>query len=226
MAETINLGASGAGLGFMIGGPLGAGIGGAIGAGVGFVTDLFGGGNKASARIIQARSDKLNAETAVLETGIRIQQTEADISAYDAFISAFPNYADLQKNTFEAQSRGEFRSLMNNFAMGNVSSGATGRTGGSFGMVAQEAQNELIDFTGEDMKLGGGDGGRYQMAGTELNFNLTNQEKQAKTQREILNTSLGTLGEMKDLYEHAAKTAGKDLKKAKHAKKTWWNPFD
>lgn len=196
------------------------------GFGLSLASTFGGAGNSASSRILQGKSDKLNAEIAVLETGVKIEQTKADISAYDSFLSAFPNYAELQRNTFEAQSKGEFRGLLNNFAMGNVGAGASGRAGGSFGMMVQEAQNDLIDFAGADMQLGGGDGGRYQMAGSELNNNLTMQEQQARTQRDILGTSLGTLGEVKGLYEKAVGNANESIKDARHAKKTWWNPFD
>lgn len=150
--------------------------------------------------ILSIQSNKLGLqgqvaqlETQKLELGVQKTQTASDISAYDSFLSAFPNYADLQKNTFEAQSRQEFRGLLNNYAINNVQAGATGRVGGSAGLVAQEAQNELIDFSGSDMELGGGDGGRYQMGRSELYGNLTAQQTQAETQRGILATSLTTL---------------------------------
>jgi hypothetical protein len=179
----------------------------AAGAVIGFGLDLWGSKGQAEADLLQAKSDALNYRTAALQTGVQIDQAKSDISAYETFLSAFPNYADLEKNKFEASSRQEFRSLMENYGMGNVAAGRSGRVGGSFGLVVGEAKKELVDFSGEDLALGGDDGGRYQMARTELFGNLTSQENQAKGQLDILRSSLSVLDETLGLYNQAEQDA-------------------
>lgn len=205
------------------------GIGTAIGAGIGAIFDignwLSGQSAQDNADILQAKSDALNYKTSALSTQVSIDQTKSDISAYEDFLSAFPNYKDLQKNTFEAQSRNEFKGLLENFGSTNVAAGVTGRSGGSAGLVSSEYEKELNDFAGIDKMLGG-EGGRYQMAKTELLGNLDTQEKQSKNQLEVLKTSLGTLDETLGLYNNAAASAEARVKSETKAAQTWWNPFD
>jgi len=220
---------SGTGTGASIGTAIMPGIGTAIGAGLGAIFDigswLSGQSAQDNADILQAKSDALNYKTAALETGVAIEQAKSDISAYETFLSAFPNYADLQKNTFEASSRSEFKGLLENFGSTNVAAGVTGRSGGSAGLVSKEYEKELDDYAGIDKTLGG-EGGRYQMAKTELLGNLTAEEKQATNQLGILKTSLGTLDETLGLYNEAAASAEARVKSETKAAKTWWNPFD
>jgi len=221
---------SGTATGASIGTVILPGIGTAIGAGLGAIIDtgnwLFGQSAQDNADILQAKSDALSYHTAALETGMSIQRTNSDISSYEIFLSAFSNYADLQKNTFEAQGRGEFKGLLENFGMGNARAGATGRVGGSAGLLSAEARFELVDYAGEDMNIKTDDGGRYQMAKTELLGNLTAEEKQATDQLGILKTTLGTLEETLGLYNNAAASAEARVQSETHAAETWWNPFD
>lgn len=208
--------------GAAIGGPWGAGIGGAIGLGM----DILGGGNSAKARQLDAESQALGYQTAALQTGVQIQQTTSDISAYENFLTAFPNYAELTKRNFEAESRNQFNTLLQNYAGQSVIAGETGRVGGSAGLVAAEAQSELRDYAGTDEALGGEAMGRYGMGKSELDFNLTTQQNQATSQLGILKTSLGTLEETLGLYQNAQSSAESRAKQAEKAGKTWWNPFD
>ncbi|MBU1081615.1 MAG: hypothetical protein KKB59_14120 [Spirochaetes bacterium] len=197
----------GTGVGASIGTAILPGIGTAIGAGLGLLFDFVNWGsaqaNEDAADALSAKSDALSYHTAALETSVAIEQANSNISAYESFLSAFPNYAELTKNSYEAQSRNEFRGLLNNYAMGNVAAGASGRVGGSAGLLTAEAQSELVDYAGADMELGGGDGGRYEMARTELYGNLTAEEEQARSQLEVLRSSLSMLDETLELYTTA-----------------------
>ena len=216
--------------GAAIGTAIAPGVGTAIGAGIGFIVDMGNwlGGNSAQANadVLQAKSDALNYKTSALQTGVQIEQTKSDISAYESFLAAFPNFKSLQKNSFEDQSRQEYRGLLANFAGGNAMAGATGRVGGSAGLVVEEARQELADYAGTDLALGGDDGGRYQMAKTELWGNLDAQEKQANDQLGILKTSLGVLDETLGLYNQAYADATARVASEEKAARTWWNPFD
>lgn len=199
------------------------GIGTLIGAGLGFVVDfgswLSASANEKEADTIQAESDILGYQTSILQTKAQIDETKANISAYESFLSYFPNYKDLQKNTFEAQSRQEFKSLMNNFAMTNVAAGERGHVGGSAALFADEAKAEVVDYAGADMALGGGDGGRYEMAQTELVGSLDSQQLQAENQLGVLRSSLGYLNDTVDLYDTALQSA-KDSLESLTQKKT------
>jgi len=200
-----------------------------IGAGLGAIFDtlswLGGQNSQDNADLLQAKSDALGYRTAVLETQTSIDQTKSDISAYESFLSAFPNYADLQKNAFEAESRSEFKGLLENFGASNVVAGITGRSGGSAGLVSKQMENELDDFAGSDKVLGG-EGGRYAMARTELLGNLATEESQARNQLSVLTSSLSTLDETLGLYNDAATSADARVKDETKAASTWWNPFD
>ena len=112
-------------------GKFGKWIGGGIGAIIGFGMDLWEANNDAKARILQAESDVLGYKTYILATGAEIDQTRANISAYEDFLAAFPNYQQLQKGQFEMQARNEFRQLRSAYAGANTVASATGRTGGS-----------------------------------------------------------------------------------------------
>lgn len=216
--------------GAAIGTAIAPGVGTAIGAGLGFIVDmgnwLGGSSAEASAAALQAKSDAVNYKTQALQTETQIDQTKSDISQYESFLARLPNYQALQKNTFEAQSRQEFKGLLNNFAMTNVAAGASGRVGGSLGLVSEEARFELADYAGGDLALGGDDGGRYEMAKTELWGELDAQESQARDQLGILKTSLPRLDEALGLYNQAASDATARAKKEERAAETWLNPFD
>lgn len=203
-------------------GPWGTGIGALIGLGF----DLFGSTQDSQATAYQREAEALQYKTSALQTGIQIDQTKADISAYENYLAAFPNYADLTKSNFEAQSKQEFGSLMKNYAMQNVAAGATGRVGGSAGMVAESAKQDLTAFAGADMSLYGNDGGTYQQAKTEMLTSLDTTQKQYQSQLDIFKTSLPVLTETKALYESAAAKATDAAASAKRAADTWWNPFD
>jgi len=237
--NTASLAATGATLGSFAPGAgtlIGAGVGALIGLGL----DLWGSSTQAETDLLQANSDVLSYETQslALDTQINaanndITQAKSDISAYEQFLAAFPNAANLQKNSFEAQSRNEYKGLLSNYAMGNAYAGASGRVGGSAGLVTAEDQAELVDYSGADMALGGGDGGRYQMSRDELYNNLTMQEEQARTQLGVYQTSLSTLQdnvsiltETQDLYDTAATSAATRVTQETKAVETWWNPFD
>lgn len=217
-----------AGAGATIGsafGPIGTAVGAGIGAIAGLVTDLWGGKNDAQARILQAESDILSYKTNILSTGAEIEQTRSNISAYEDFLAAFPNYEQLQKTQFEMQSRNEFRQLRENYAGQNVMAGATGRVGGSAGLVAEEARLDLATYAGGDLEIGD-DSGMYGMAKRELYGNLETTQKQYKNQLSVYQTSLGTLQETQGLYQQALGSAENRLAGAQKAKRTWWNPFD
>lgn len=206
-------------------GKFGKWIGGGIGAIVGFGMDLWEANNDAKARILQAESDVLGYKTNILATGAEIDQTKANISAYEDFLAAFPNYQQLQKGQFEMQARNEFRQLRENYTIQNVAAGATGRVGGSAGLVAEEARQDLTAYAGGDMEIGD-DNGLYGMAKRELWNNLDTTERQYKNQLSVYQTSLGTLQETQGLYQNALGSAEKRLAGAQKAKRTWWNPFD
>jgi len=212
MPTQLDFGATGAGvaIGAGVGGPLGAVVGGALGFGIDLLDYVSGSANDQQAealddagRLIQAKSDVSNLTVNVGIAKTNILSTEKTISAYESFLDAFPNYADLQKNTFEAQSRSEFKGLLNNYAMGNARAGSTGRAGGSAGLISAEDRAELADYAGDDLVLGGGDGGRYQMARDETYNNLTMQEQQARDQLGIYQSTLGNINETLGLYEAA-----------------------
>lgn len=224
LENTMSYAATGAALGSALPG-IGTAIGAGVGAIAGLVTDLWGGKNDARARILQAESDILSYKTNILATGAEIEQTRSNISAYEDFLAAFPNYEQLQKTQFEMQSRNEFRQLRENYAGQNVIAGTTGRVGGSAGMVAEEARLDLAAYAGGDLELGD-DGGMYGMAKRELYGNLKTTQKQYKNQLSVYQTSLGTLQETQGLYQQALGSAEGRLKGAQKAKRTWWNPFD
>lgn len=217
-----------AGAGATIGsafGPLGTAIGAGVGAIAGLVTDLWGGKNDAQARILQAESDILSYKTNILATGAEIEQTRSNISAYEDFLAAFPNYEQLQKGQFEMQARNEFRQLRSAYAGANTVASATGRTGGSAALVSGEAKMDLAAYAGGDLEIGD-DNGMYGMAKRELHGNLETTQKQYKNQLSVYQTSLGTLQETQRLYQQALGSAEGRLKGAQKAERTWWNPFD
>ena len=186
------------------------GWGTAIGFGIDLLNYVTGTANENKADaldneslLIQAKSDVTTLNTNVGLAKTNILSTEKTISAYESFLDAFPNYADLQKSSFEAQSRGEFKGLLNNYAMGNARAGATGRTGGSAGLLSAEDQSELVDYAGEDMNISTDDGGRYQMARDETYNNLTLQEQQARDQLGIYQSTLGNINDTLGMYETA-----------------------
>lgn len=197
--------------GAAVGTAIAPGIGTLIGAGVGFIVDfwswLSASANKKKAERLQAESDILSYQTSILQTKAQIDETKANISAYESFLSYFPNYADLQKNTFEAQSRQEYKGLLSNFTGINAKAGSSGRVGGSVGLLAGEAKSELADFAGADLAIGGGDGGRYEMAQTELVGSLDSQQLQAENQLGVLRSSFGYLNDTVDLYNTALQSA-------------------
>lgn len=217
--------AAGAAIGTAIG-PIGT----LIGAGLGFVLDigswLGASETEKKAEGLQAESDILSLQTSSLQTKARIDETNANISAYESFLSLFPNYADLQKNTFEAQSRQEFKGLLSNFSMTHAAAGERGHVGGSAGLFADEARFELADFAGNDLALGGGDGGRYEMARTELQGTLDSQLAQAQNQLSVLQSSLSMNEETLTALTAAQTSAEARLAKETAAAATWWNPFD
>lgn len=206
-------------------GKFGKWIGGGIGAIVGFGMDLWEANNDAKARILQAESDILGYKTNILATGAEIEQTRANVSAYEDFLAAFPNYQQLQKGQFEMQARNEFRQLRSAYAGANTVASATGRTGGSAALVSGEAKMDLAAYAGDDLEIGD-DNGMYGMAKRELYGNLETTQKQYKNQLSVYQTSLGTLQETQGLYQNALGSAEKRLAGAQKAKRTWWNPFD
>lgn len=217
---------TGAAIGTAIIGPGGGTL---AGAAIGFAFDLgnwvFASGNEHEAKAIQAGAEALDYRTRKLQTGLQVKQAKSDVSAYESFLAAFPGYAELQKDTFEAQSRSEFRGLLENFGSGNAIGGATGRAGGSFGLAVADAGRELADFAGSDLALGGVAGGRYQLGKDDLADNLAGQERQARGQLDILKSSIGVLEETLGIYDKAEASAEKTARKEKSAA-TWWNPFD
>lgn len=222
--STMSYAATGAALGSALPG-IGTAIGAGVGALVGFVSDLWGGSNDAKARILQAESDVLGYKTNILATGAEIDQTKANISAYEDFLAAFPNYQQLQKGQFEMQARNEFRQLRSAYAGLNTVASATGRTGGSAALASGEARQDLAAYAGGDLEIGD-DGGLYGMAKKELWNNLDTTERQYKNQLSVYQTSLGTLQETQGLYQQALGSAENRLAGAQKAKRTWWNPFD
>lgn len=224
LESTMSYAATGAALGSALPG-IGTAIGAGVGAFVGLFTDLWGGKNDAQARILQAESDILSYKTNILATGAEIEQTRSNISAYEDFLAAFPNYEQLQKGQFEMQARNEFRQLRSAYAGSNTVASATGRTGGSAALVSGEAKMDLAAYAGGDLEIGD-DNGMYGMAKRELYGNLETTQKQYKNQLSVYQTSLGTLQETQGLYQQALGSAEGRLKGAKKAKRTWWNPFD
>lgn len=190
---------SGATTGFTIAGPWGALIGGALGLG----TDIWGATLGADASKLQDEATALEYSTKAKETGVSVEEAKSNISAYEAYLANYGNYADLQKSTFEAQSRNEFKQLLTNMGLQDVSSGMTGRTGLSVEAAGTEAKAEVVDYAGADLSLDGGDG-RYGMAKSELWNNLDLEKKKAEGQLNIYKTSLGVLQENQKLYQGAA----------------------
>lgn len=217
-----------------------AGIAAIIGAGISLY-NVFASNvaqNQATAQSQDANA--LQYQTASLETGVQIDQTKSNISAYEDYLAAFPNYAELQKGNFEAEAKNQFNSLLGNFTAANesragvnVAAAASGRVGGSVGMIGAEAEQKTVQaddalkvYAGNDRVLGGTEGGLYQRAKDELWGNLDTTYKQYQGQLDIYKTSLGTLQQTKTLYDSAAQKATDLAAASRHAAETWWNPFD
>jgi len=203
MAE-LNFGATAAGT------AIAPGWGTLIGLGVDLLGYVTGSANEKKADaldneslLIQAKGDVSSLTANVGLAKANIVATEGAITGYEQFLEAFPNYAEGQKSQYEADARKEFKGLLNNYAMGNAWAGATGRVGGSAGLLSAEDQFELVDYSGEDMNIKTDDGGRYQMFRDELYNNLTSQEQYAQTQLSVYQTTLPAINETLGLYETA-----------------------
>lgn len=176
-----------------------------IGGGLGLVSDIWGAALGTDADKLQNEATALEYSTKAKETGVSIEETKSNISAYESYLANYGNYEDLQKSNFEAQSRQEFKQLITNMGLQDVASGASGRTGLSVEGVGSEAKAEAVDYAGTDLSLAGGDG-RYGMAKSELWNNLDLEQKKSESQLQIYKTSLGVLQENQKLYQDAADT--------------------
>lgn len=204
--EFLSYGAQGASLGSVFG-PAGSIVGGIIGGITGLVLGSQQKANEKASEKLQLESDILGYKTILEGLDTEVAGTQQNISAYEDFLAAFPNYADLQRGLFEADARAQFRGLRENFAIKNVDAGATGRVGGSAGLIAEEARGDLAAYAGEDLDIATADGAIYDMSKSELWNNLDITERQYRGQMGVLQTSLSNLEDTIGLYQQALASA-------------------
>ena len=109
---------------------------------------------------ISALSTYNQLENQILQTGLAIDQTEANISAFDQALTRWQSEFDLSLEAFQQEGEAAYNELYQNWQGTELVMAASGRVGGSAALVAAQREAQLEAFAGADLKLNA-DGGTY-----------------------------------------------------------------
>ena len=104
-------------------------------------------------------------EAQVTETELAIDQTEANISAFDQTLVRWQSQYDQQLQSLQMEGEASYNELMSNWQGAELVNATRGQTGGSAELVAQSQMAQVERLAGSDLRLDE-NGGTY---GTALN---------------------------------------------------------
>ena len=129
----------------------------AVGAIIGFGIDQA---QKAEARdrqLMQEYNQALSTfnelENQVAQTELDIQQTEANISAFDQALGRWQGEFDASLTSLQLEGQAQYDTLMENWQGTELAMAQSGRVGGSAALVAQQQKAQLEVLAGRDLKL-------------------------------------------------------------------------
>lgn len=121
------------------------------------------------------------------ETG----ELQNEINTYDDYLTSWQGMYDEQVRATELQGRDNLSQLLSNWSDTEVYAADRG-TGGSMALIAAQEKRKVVDFAGEDMQLGGGDG-FFGLSLSNLRLGLENNRQQAEDQLSVLGTRFDLL---------------------------------
>lgn len=137
------------------------------------------------------------------ETG----ELQNEINTYDDYLTSWQGMYDEQVRATELQGRDNLSQLLSNWSDTEVYAADRG-TGGSMALIAAQEKRKVVDFAGEDMQLGGGDG-FFGLSLSNLRLGLENNKRQAEDQLSVLGTRFDLLDtSLKSDYSEALTSLG------------------
>ena len=104
-------------------------------------------------------------EAQVTETELAIDQTEANISAFDQTLVRWQSQYDQQLQSLQLEGEASYNELMSNWQGAELVNATRGQTGGSAELVAQSQMAQVERLAGSDLRLDDNGG----MFGTAMN---------------------------------------------------------
>ena len=89
----------------------------------------------------------------ISDTEIAIDQSEANISAFDQSLVRWQSQYDIQRNQLQMEAESNYSQLMQNWQGAELVNATRGQTGGSAALVAQSQLDQVERLAGSDLRL-------------------------------------------------------------------------
>ena len=109
--------------------------------------------NSAYTNYLNSMSLETSLQGQISDTQIAIDQTEANISAFDQSLVRWQQQYDIQREQLQMEGEANYAQLMQNWQGVELVNATRGQTGGSASLVAQSQLDQVERLAGADLKL-------------------------------------------------------------------------
>ena len=169
--------------------------------------------NSAYSNYLNSLSMETTLQGQISDTEIAIDQSEANISAFDQSLVRWQSQYDIQRNQLQMEGEANYAQLMQNWQGVELVNATRGQTGGSAALVARSHLDQVERLAGSDLRLDE-NGGLFGTSLREFRLDmlagrteLVGNMKIEKTALEKYNTALGTYQSQLATTQQAIKDA-------------------
>ena len=169
--------------------------------------------NSAYSNYLNSLSMETTLQGQISDTEIAIDQSEANISAFDQSLVRWQSQYDIQRNQLQMEGEANYAQLMQNWQGAELVNATRGQAGGSAALVAQSQLDQVERLAGSDLRLDE-NGGLFGTSLREFRLDmlagrteLVGNMKIEKTALEKYNTALGTYQSQLATTQQAIKDA-------------------
>lgn len=109
--------------------------------------------NSAYNNYLNSMTLESNLQGQISDTEIAIDQSEANISAFDQSLVRWQSQYDIQRNQLQMEAESNYSQLMQNWQGAELVNATRGQTGGSAALVAQSQLDQVERLAGSDLRL-------------------------------------------------------------------------
>ena len=169
--------------------------------------------NSAYSNYLNSLSMETTLQGQISDTEIAIDQSEANISAFDQSLVRWQSQYDIQRKQLQMEGEANYAQLMQNWQGAELVNATRGQTGGSAALVAQGHLDQVERLAGTDLRLDD-NGGLFGTSLREFRLDMLAGRTELVGNMKIEQAALGKYNSALETYRSQLSTTQQAIKDA------------
>ena len=169
--------------------------------------------NSAYTNYLNSMSMETTLQGQISDTEIAIDQSEANISAFDQSLVRWQSQYDIQREQLQMEGEANYAQLMQNWQGAELVNATRGQSGGSAALVAQGHLDQVERLAGTDLRLDD-NGGLFGTSLREFRLDMLAGRTELVGNMKIEQTALGKYNSALETYRSQLSTTQQAIKDA------------